>query len=210
VNYRRIYEALMDKARSRDLFGYCETHHVVPKCIGGSDCDGNLVRLTAREHYIAHLLLVKLHPANVGLVFAAHMMTVDRHGRRVGNRKYEWLRKRHSEATSKSKRGNTYKFGMKHSDETRRKISKANKGKSYERKPHSLETKKKISGRLRGIVRPEALRERFSKDRLSKENPGVSARKNGSFVVRKRVEGKRKYLGFFWSLEEANRAYASA
>lgn len=39
---------------------YFETHHIVPKSLGGTDDKNNLVNLTAREHYIAHLLLVKI------------------------------------------------------------------------------------------------------------------------------------------------------
>lgn len=36
-------------------------HHIIPKCLNGTDESSNLTRLTAREHYIAHLLLVKIH-----------------------------------------------------------------------------------------------------------------------------------------------------
>lgn len=32
----------------------------MPKSLGGTDDKNNLVNLTAREHYIAHLLLVKI------------------------------------------------------------------------------------------------------------------------------------------------------
>ena len=39
---------------------YFETHHKVPASLGGTDDKANLVDLTAREHYIAHLLLVKI------------------------------------------------------------------------------------------------------------------------------------------------------
>ena len=38
-----------------------EKHHIVPKSEGGSDDPSNLVNLTAREHYIAHLLLAKIY-----------------------------------------------------------------------------------------------------------------------------------------------------
>jgi hypothetical protein len=39
--------------------GYCERHHIVPKSLGGSNNSTNLVNLTAREHFIAHVLLTK-------------------------------------------------------------------------------------------------------------------------------------------------------
>lgn len=38
---------------------YTEKHHVVPKCMGGSNETENLVLLSGREHYLAHWLLCK-------------------------------------------------------------------------------------------------------------------------------------------------------
>lgn len=43
------------------LTGYTETHHIRPKCMGGTDVSENLIRLTAEDHYFAHLLLAKAH-----------------------------------------------------------------------------------------------------------------------------------------------------
>ena len=43
---------------------YFETHHKVPRCMGGTDDTNNIVNLTAREHYIAHLLLVQISKTN--------------------------------------------------------------------------------------------------------------------------------------------------
>lgn len=62
MNYKRIYEQLVHKRKSlipSDV--YTETHHIIPKCMGGTDNSDNLVVLTAREHYIAHLLLVNMY-----------------------------------------------------------------------------------------------------------------------------------------------------
>jgi hypothetical protein len=41
--------------------GYTERHHIQPKCLGGTDDHKNLVRLTAREHFVVHHLLTKIH-----------------------------------------------------------------------------------------------------------------------------------------------------
>jgi hypothetical protein len=38
---------------------YCEVHHILPISLGGTNENINLVKLTAKEHYIAHLLLTK-------------------------------------------------------------------------------------------------------------------------------------------------------
>jgi hypothetical protein len=47
---------------SKYVKGYGEKHHILPKCfkLGGEKDFKNLVRLTAREHYICHLLLAKM------------------------------------------------------------------------------------------------------------------------------------------------------
>ncbi len=59
-HHTATYFRLMQKARVRKPDGYSERHHVIPKSLGGKDTIENVVRLTAREHYIAHLLLCKM------------------------------------------------------------------------------------------------------------------------------------------------------
>lgn len=51
--YLYWYENLTSKSVN---FGYVEKHHIVPKSIVPNN---NVVSLTARQHYIAHLLLIK-------------------------------------------------------------------------------------------------------------------------------------------------------
>lgn len=96
MNYNDTYARLIDRARNRTLTGYAERHHVVPRCLGGTDDELNIVLLTAQEHYICHLLLCKIHPGNSKLVAAAMFMTggpVARHT----NKTYAWLRERWSQ-----------------------------------------------------------------------------------------------------------------
>jgi hypothetical protein len=101
VNYQRIYENLVDRAREREALEYSEKHHVVPRCLGGSDCPSNLVSLTPEEHYVAHQLLVKIHPGSFALAKAAAMMIPGR----PSNKMYGWLRRRFSTAQSDSQTG---------------------------------------------------------------------------------------------------------
>ena len=63
MDYKKVYDALMEKRRSNPVPNdeYGERHHIVPRSEGGTDDGDNLVRLTAREHYIAHLLLAKIY-----------------------------------------------------------------------------------------------------------------------------------------------------
>jgi len=86
LRYLRHYERLISRARLRTL-NYSEKHHVIPKCLGGSDDANNLVHLTLEEHYVAHQLLVKIFPGNRSLIYAATMMTMGR----KSNKHYGWL-----------------------------------------------------------------------------------------------------------------------
>ena len=63
TKYHLHYNTLIENARDRILPSdtYKESHHIIPRSLGGSDDRNNLVDLTAREHYIAHLLLAKMH-----------------------------------------------------------------------------------------------------------------------------------------------------
>ena len=96
MDYRKIYFSLIERAINRKIAGYYEKHHIVPRCMGGTDISENLVKLTPEEHYVAHQLLVKIHPGNHSLVKAAAMMIPNR----PSNKMYGWIRRRFSIAKS--------------------------------------------------------------------------------------------------------------
>lgn len=80
MNHAKHYNSLINKSKARgidksSIDGYFEAHHIVPRCMGGSDTSENLVLLTAKEHYIAHLLLHKMYPTNKKLLCAVNMMS---------------------------------------------------------------------------------------------------------------------------------------
>lgn len=103
MNYNKIYDALITRGKNRVLEGYKEKHHIVPRCLGGTDDKENLVDLTGREHFIAHLLLVKINNNHRSLVRAATYMcsSSNSHGlNRSRNRLYGWLREQFSLAHS--------------------------------------------------------------------------------------------------------------
>ena len=75
MDYSHIYDKLIEKATGRlRPQGYTERHHILPRCMGGLDTKNNLVRLTAREHLLAHRLLDKIYPGNRKLFFALWSM----------------------------------------------------------------------------------------------------------------------------------------
>lgn len=72
--YDKIYNQLISRAKSRHLDEYTEKHHIIPRCLGGSDDKDNLVALTYREHFLCHKLLCKMHPGNLKLIYAISFM----------------------------------------------------------------------------------------------------------------------------------------
>lgn len=76
MNYKKHYRLLIEKALERvSCNEYTEKHHILPICLGGPNEAGNLVILTAREHFVAHWLLHRAYPEHDGLAFAFAMMT---------------------------------------------------------------------------------------------------------------------------------------
>ena len=81
MNYEKVYYNLIEKARARGLnkkvLDYkTEKHHIIPKCLNGTDDKNNLVLLTPKEHYVAHHLLIKIYPKNSGCFLAYRMMCI--------------------------------------------------------------------------------------------------------------------------------------
>lgn len=67
MNYQKIYDSLCKRGQTNERYQmlkdsgtYYETHHIVPRCFGGSDDPSNLTKLTAREHFLCHWLLYKI------------------------------------------------------------------------------------------------------------------------------------------------------
>jgi len=61
MNYKKIYFQIIRNRINNPLSSeqYGEFHHIKPKSFGGMDDKKNLVRLSAREHFIVHFLLYK-------------------------------------------------------------------------------------------------------------------------------------------------------
>ena len=133
--------------------GYVESHHILPRCLGGSDNKENLVDLYPEEHYLAHLLLCKIYPNNQKLLYAAMNMTTGSmvyNGKR-NNKVYGWLRRQYAESMSGDnnparrnpnlqKEAAKKRVGQKRTVETKARMSAAQKGRTF-----SEETKLKMA-----------------------------------------------------------------
>lgn len=97
--------------------------------MGGSDENSNLVALTPEEHFVAHVLLVKLYPEHRGLIQAVQQMCSSNEMtlRRPKRKLYGWLKRRHAEYMRESQSGSgNSQFGTKwiHQGLVNRKIQK--------------------------------------------------------------------------------------
>lgn len=61
MNYKRIYDRIIENRKQNLIERYVEKHHIIPRSLGGSNEKDNLVKLTAREHFICHYLLAKIY-----------------------------------------------------------------------------------------------------------------------------------------------------
>lgn len=142
--YTSIYFSLIETRKSRDLMNdeYYEKHHIIPKTLGGSDIDSNLVFLTYREHVIAHYLLTKMTDCinlkKMQMAFTAMIYLRNEDNKRsIPSLRYLEIAKKYAIEGKK---------GRKHSIETRIKIGKSREYKSGEDhafygKSHSDDTK---------------------------------------------------------------------
>jgi hypothetical protein len=177
MDYNRHYQRLVENARERALAFKTpgtERHHIVPQSLGGSDSAENLVQLTCREHYVAHLLLTKIYTGQdrYKMVCALWWMSAKSSNRkRLTSREYA----RAKEMFAEVKRGKTLSsehkakigkansgvsnpmFGQTHSAEACTKISDSHKGsRNYMfGKKHSPETLAKISAARKARCNPQ-------------------------------------------------------
>jgi len=176
MDYKHIYDKLILKARlenrNKSDLVYFEAHHIKPKSFGGEgDCRNinhpNIVLLTPKEHYVAHLLLSYIYPDSPAMQTALwNMLTTKQNVRyKPSSRTYAQIRERYIKLTkgvtnpfygqchteeSKLKislkaKGNTRWLGKKHNENSKLKLSECRKGKLL-----TDETKLKISNSIKG------------------------------------------------------------
>jgi hypothetical protein len=104
MNYKKIYQDLVDTRLSMKIDRlnqkksgvYFEGHHIIPKSKGGlgtstrAKNNPNIVLLTAREHFLAHWLLWRIHrDRSSALAFHKMMSSNDNQKRNISSRGYE-------------------------------------------------------------------------------------------------------------------------
>lgn len=137
--YKNIISKALLRAQDRktaiEVLGYVEAHHILPKSfnIGGEKDKMNLVYLTAKEHFVVHLLLCKMFVGQFKRKMLFAMAGICQKGkgqqRNFTSGEYELARKFHSSALRSHPSPKKGKPGPKHSDETKHKMSLSHKGK---------------------------------------------------------------------------------
>lgn len=146
MDYQKIYNQIIERGKTRILEEYKERHHIIPRCMGGTDEDDNIVELTAKEHFIVHKLLTEIYPNENGLhyaVFAMCHLKNEYHERTytIGAREYQRLRE-----------------NLIVSDETRERMRIAQTGKKQ-----SIKTIQKRTKKLKGQTRTDEFKQLISK-----------------------------------------------
>jgi len=200
MNYKKHYERLIEKAKlSKRVKGdtYYEKHHILPKCLGGTNKKDNLVLLTAKEHFIAHLLLVEIYEGinKAKLSFALFQMCRKNklHGRVISSRQFDKAK----QIMSKNCSGiNGTFYGRKHSDEVKNNLSKRmtennpskngvwNKGKKTKKLEydHKLKISKKLKGQPRTIE---------VKKKISESHKGKPKSEKHKLMLSNTLKGKK-------------------
>jgi hypothetical protein len=148
--YTKCYYNIINNAKSKiSNDGYTEKHHIIPKSLGGSNDKENIVKLTAREHFVCHLLLVKMTNGilHQKMLYAYTIMS----GRKLYNSKnYKLFKEEYAIINSILRSGkgngmygadrsgekNTF-FGKNHTKETKLQLSKSQKQRKID-KPESF------------------------------------------------------------------------
>ena len=165
--YTLWYYNIVNNATSRIIEGYTENHHIIPKSFyidksksgwidGNSEILENKVLLTPKEHFLCHLLLVRMTTGLAKTKMSFALMRLSRSKKlqgKINSRTYGYIKKLHSEAASITQKG--VKENHIVSKETREKISKSNLGrkltdetKSKMKKPKSEKHRSNMKGRI--------------------------------------------------------------
>ena len=162
--YTKWYFNIVSAAQNRDISGYIEKHHIIPKSLGGNNKKENLVNLSGREHFICHWLLTKMvsdtkQKYQMWNAFSC-MLYRERPGQdryRVNSKTFECIKKSGSTIKSKmwSGKGNPM-YKKIHSTESREKMSVAATGRIK-----SEEHKKNLSDSTKGKLKSESHKEKL-------------------------------------------------
>jgi len=191
-NYKtQVYYSIIDRAMTRTLGDdiVTETHHIIPKSLGGGNEAENLAVLTPREHFICHWLLTKMVQGKdewkmmnaLGFMMWAENDNQERY--KVNSRMYEQLKTKHSKLKSIAMMGDRNpNYGKKWLHERKDAHSAKVTGMKL-----TEEQRAKVSASKLGVKRKP-----FSKEHIANLSEAKSGEKNAMFGKNHTDETKRK------------------
>jgi len=193
MNYKTIYDQLIAKAIKREISTKFDRHHILPKSLGGSNDASNIVKLTPREHYLAHLLLLKITSGKDRSKMAFAMFRFSPKGSpKYGNsRTYDRTRKMLSSALSGE---NNPFYGRTLSVEHRRKISGTNHG-MYGTTSYKVRVEKY------GVQEADRLR----LEERAKRSASLTGANNGMYGIKQSEERKASHAETMRNLTTVHR-----
>lgn len=135
ISYKEFIDNILNtRGRFACRDEYHERHHIIPRCLGGTNDEENLIDLFAREHFEAHRLLALENPENKSLVYAWACMTFAKSNNVkrcvLSPNEYEEIRTRLSEIQKTMRGTKNSMYGKHHTEETKQKLRVLNSGKN--------------------------------------------------------------------------------
>ena len=169
MNYLKIYNQLVQKRKQIEPTQYFQKHHIKPRSLFPDLIrdKNNIVKLTYREHYIAHWLLTKIYPSKE-MTHAFWRMNCCNNDLYFNSYAFQICRKAFIESNKGQGNPMYGKHGKRrhHTEQTRRKMSEALKGKNF-----SEAHKRKIGEANKGKHRSEEIKKKLSEANTGQRSP---------------------------------------
>ena len=225
--YKQWHDNIIARGKNRILTGYKEKHHIIPKSLGGNNSKDNLVELTAREHFMVHMLLCKFTKgeAKRSMLYAFHCMCYykkDGRDYKINSRIAQKLRSelkfspehienlRKSHLGKKQSKETILKRSLsrkKISEEMKLRIGQFHKGNKYNLgKKAAKETKQKLSEIRKQLiwVNNNIQSKRIKKDELQNYlNIGYKLGRDKSYLTKEYSLNMSKLTQAYWDRRSA-------
>ena len=192
--YETWYAAITKRGQYRHIDSYTESHHIIPSSLGGNDDPTNITKLTAREHFICHWLLTKIHregEAHWKMLNAIRIMRAEnakqtRYSNKITARVYNNLKEEYSKLQSEKMMGeNNPMYGRPVSEEVR-------KGRSERATGNNNPAKRPGIGAKISDAKTGKKREPFTDEWLAKMSDAKAGENNHRYGVEVTDETRKK------------------
>ncbi len=190
MDHQKIYDSIIENARKQNRIKYAgiyyENHHIIPKCLNGSDKQYNRILLSAREHFVCHKLLTYIYKENYKIISAFNLMIfMNKRKYGITSRDYEYVRELYAKTPIDEETRQKRKKII-HTKEWNNKISKTLKN-------HLVldKTRQKISSSNLGRIYGEEARKNYKRGNRNK-NLGIKHSPESIEKTMKKIRGIKR------------------